>query len=61
MAKARELSLNRFLIQELAEGIGKNASRKYRSMEGIAGKWADDQEFDRIIQEQRQIDEALWR
>lgn len=61
MAKARHLSLNEFLIQELASATTVGRSRKHRSFQGIAGTWVDDPEFDKIVESQRQIDEDLWR
>ncbi len=35
--------------------------KKYRSFEKLAGHWDPDPEFDRIMEEQRRIDEELWQ
>jgi hypothetical protein len=35
-------------------------SRRYRPLKGIAGRWKEDPEFDRAIEEQRQIDRRLF-
>jgi hypothetical protein len=35
--------------------------RKYRSLEGIAGTWKEDPEFDRALEDQRRIDPGLWK
>lgn len=61
MAQERELSLNQLIVDELAGVARHSAPRKYRSTEGIAGHWVDDAEFEQILKDQRQIDEALWR
>jgi hypothetical protein len=60
-ARQRGISLNRLLIEELCAAGGVGEPRRYRSLEGIAGRWQDDPEFDRILDEQRQIDPELWK
>jgi hypothetical protein len=60
-AHQRKISLNQLLVEELTGAISSTAERKYRSFAGIAGKWQEDPEFDRILEEQRRIDEDMWR
>jgi hypothetical protein len=61
MAKAPGLSLNQVIVEELAKVVGRSASGRFRSMDGIAGNWADDPELERIVQQQPQIDDTLWQ
>jgi hypothetical protein len=60
-AHRRRISLNRLLVEELAQAAGCAESRKVRSLKGLAGRWQDDPEFDRIVAEQRRVDRDLWR
>jgi hypothetical protein len=60
-AQQRRISLNRLLVEELTNAAGSPPGRKYRSLQSIAGRWKKDPEFDRILEEQRQIDWGLWR
>ena len=60
-ARERRVSLNQLLVDELITASGASASRRYRSLKQIAGKWKDDPEFDRVMEAQRQIDWSLWR
>jgi hypothetical protein len=60
-AHQRKVILNRLLIEELTSATGAAPGRKLRSLQGIAGKWREDPEFDRALQEQRQIDWSAWR
>lgn len=60
-AHQRKISLNRLLVEELTAVTGTSPERTYRSLKTLAGRWKRDPEFDRILQEQRQIDESLWR
>jgi hypothetical protein len=58
-ARDRKVSLNQLLVEELRSAAG--TPHKYRSLDGIAGTWKDDPEFDRALEEQRQIDTDLWK
>jgi hypothetical protein len=58
-AREQKVSLNRLLVEELRSVAG--TPRKFRSLEGIAGAWKEDPEFDRALEEQRQIDTDLWK
>jgi hypothetical protein len=35
-------------------------SSQFRSLKGLAGRWKEDPEFDRAIEEQRRIDRKLF-
>ena len=59
-AHRRKLSLNRLLVEELTNAVSTAQERKYRSLDQIAGRWKEDPEFDRAVEEQRQIDWSLW-
>ena len=48
------------LVEELTSAVESPLSKRYRSLKGIAGRWQEDPEFDRALEEQRQIDRSLW-
>jgi len=54
------VSLNELLVAELTN-ITAGSGRRYRSLKHLAGKWKEDAEFDRILEDQRPIDWNLWR
>ena len=60
-AHQQRISLNRLLVEELTKAVGHSGERKYRSLEGIAGAWDEDPDFDRALEDQRQIDWSLWK
>lgn len=60
-ARERKISLNRLLVEELISASGTSSNHFYRSVKHLAGKWKEDPEFDKILQDQRQIDWDLWR
>ncbi|MEO7650838.1 MAG: hypothetical protein ABIZ80_10260 [Bryobacteraceae bacterium] len=49
------------LVEELSDAAGAAQTSTYRSLQSLAGHWQDDPEFDRALEDQRQIDWALWR
>lgn len=59
-SRQRGISLNQLLVEELTEATGGEPKRR-RSLQHLLGKWQDDPEFDRILEEQRQIDQEMWR
>ena len=61
-AKAEGKSLNQTAVEMLtaAVGIGQ-AKRKYRDLSDIVGSMIRDPEFDRVMEEQDQIDPELWK
>ena len=60
-ARERSISLNRLLVEELIQASGAASERRYRSLEQFAGAWKKDPEFDRVLEEQRQIDGSGWK
>jgi hypothetical protein len=60
-ARERRISLNQLLVEELMQASGAASERRYRSLKQFAGAWKEDPEFDRILEEQRQIDWSTWK
>ena len=60
-ARQRGISLNQLLVEELSAIGGGARARRLRSLDELGGVWQEDPEFDRILNEQRQIDPALWK
>ncbi len=60
-AHERKVSLNQLLVEELTHATGAQPKKKYRSIMSLVGTWKEDPEFDRILEEQRKIDEDLWQ
>jgi hypothetical protein len=59
-SRERGISLNQLLVEELTEATGGEPKTR-RSLQPLLGKWQDDPEFDRILEEQRRIDQEMWR
>jgi hypothetical protein len=59
-AKAKGVSLNRLLLDELIAATGVTQARR-RSIEPLLAKWQDDPAFDAALEEQRRIDWDSWR
>jgi len=61
-AKAESKSLNDVAIEALAEGVGvSDEAIVRRDLTDIVKTWKKDPAFDDAIQEQDQIDKALWK
>jgi hypothetical protein len=63
-AKEEGRSLNDIVVEALSivTGVVEPAKPiKYSDMSDIAGTWVEDPEFDKIIEEQDQIDPEMWR
>jgi plasmid stability protein len=64
-AQQRGMSLNRYVLQVLAEATGVGTafmqSKIYHDLDHLAGTWTPEQagEFSRFLDGQRQLDEAL--
>ena len=56
IARQRKVSLNRLVVEELTNVTHVSPQRTYRSLARLAGKWKEDAEFDRILEDQRRID-----
>jgi len=59
-AKQRGVSLNRLLVEEISAAGGGGKPQRLRSLGDLGGVWQDDPEFERILSEQRRIDNSLW-
>lgn len=61
-AKKEGKSLNEIAIEALARGAGVNALiSTNHDLDFAIGTWIDDPEFDKAINDQRQIDADLWK
>ncbi|HEX4125175.1 MAG TPA: hypothetical protein VHY37_10655 [Tepidisphaeraceae bacterium] len=61
-AKKEGRSLNEVAIEALARGVGLEMGPvKNHDLDFLFGTWVEDPEFDRAIEEQRQIDPDLWK
>ncbi len=66
-AKQRGISMNRYVVRLLKEAVGQSQRpqepRISHELDHLAGTWSQEQarEFSRILEEQRDIDEGLWR
>jgi hypothetical protein len=61
-AKLEGKSLNQVAVEALAKGANIDQPRQeFRNLDFAIGTWVEDPEFDKIIQEQRQIDPELWK
>ena len=61
-ARREDKSLNEVAVAALVRGAGlAERERVKRDLSDIAGTWQEDPAFDSAIQEQRKIDEAIWR
>ena len=55
-------SMNQALLDALARGVGlQGEALRQRDLSDIAGTWKKDPLFDRAIEEQDKIDEAIWK
>lgn len=68
--RSRELglSLNKTVIRLLEERLlpargSPLGSRRYHDLDQLAGAWSAEEaaEFDRVVAEQRTVDEEIWR
>ena len=61
-ARAQGKSLNAIAIEALLRGVGLGETPvRARDLSDIAGTWREDEDFDRAIRDQDQVDEAMWR
>lgn len=60
-AAKEKKSLNRVVIEALERGAGLSPETvKYRDLSDLAGTWVEDEETNKVLAEQRQIDPDLW-
>jgi len=61
-ARIEGKSLNAVAIEALIRGAGLgDTPMRARDLSDVAGSWQEDEEFDRAIADQDQVDEAIWR
>ena len=62
LARREGKSLNEVAVAALVSGAGLGERKSVkRDLSDIAGTWQEDSAFDRAIQEQQKIDEAIWQ
>lgn len=55
-------SLNTQILETLKKGLGMQGEDvRHDDLDDLAGKWVDDPEFDRAIEEMDRVDEELWK
>jgi hypothetical protein len=57
-AHRRRISLNRLLVEELIKSTGETRSN-FTARLKVAGRWKEDAQFDRALEDQRKITEPL--
>jgi hypothetical protein len=61
-ARREGKSLNQTTIEALLRAFGLTGERvKHRDLSDVAGTWGDDAEVDAALEDQRRIDEEMWR
>jgi hypothetical protein len=61
-AQKYETSLNSFLLDALARGLGADGEQAVcHDMDDLAGTWIEDEEFERAVAAFEMVDEDLWR
>jgi len=61
-AKREGKSLNQVALEALSRGVGvEQMPLKFHDLDFAIGTWVEDPEFDKIIQEQDQIDPEMWK
>ena len=59
-ARRRGISLNQLLVEEISAASGGGGRRILRDLSDLP-RWKEDVAFDRILEEQRAIDLAIWK
>jgi len=61
-AKADGQSLNKVLVEALSSSAGVfPGNATYTDLDGLAGCWVDDPEFDKAMLAQDEIDSEMWQ
>jgi hypothetical protein len=58
-AKLRKQSLNRLILDQLAEAT--TGAERHEDFSDLVGQWTADPAFDRVIAAERQIDREKWK
>lgn len=60
LAKKENKSLNQVALEAIQKTLITEQPKVYHDLDFLIGTWVEDPEFDKIMEEQRQIDEELW-
>lgn len=60
-SRAEGASLNELALRALRSFVGEGAAVEHHDLDHLAGTWIEDPDLDRALEEQRRIDEDLWR
>ncbi|OGQ04589.1 MAG: hypothetical protein A3F82_11115 [Deltaproteobacteria bacterium RIFCSPLOWO2_12_FULL_44_12] len=61
-AKTEGKSLNTVLVDSLTKAVGVSPETIiFHDLDDLIGKWQEDPEFDRSLEEQNKIDPQLWK
>lgn len=60
-SRSEGLSLNETALRALRSYAGRAESAEHHDLDDLVGSWVEDPAFDEAIEEQRRIDEDLWR
>jgi hypothetical protein len=60
-AEASGRSLNRVLVDALAQASGAEAPELHHDLDFLVGTWQDDPAFDEAIRAQDMVDKRLWK
>ncbi|MGA2441297.1 MAG: hypothetical protein ABSH08_10065 [Tepidisphaeraceae bacterium] len=61
-AKLEGKTLNQAALEALSRGLGiEQKQTKFHGLDFAIGTWVEDPEFDKIMEEQRQIDPEMWK
>ncbi|MCH9648270.1 MAG: hypothetical protein K0U98_08525 [Deltaproteobacteria bacterium] len=61
-AAERDQSLNEPTTEALTQGLGLGAEPvRHRDLSPLAGTWIEDEDFDKALAQQDQVDQDLWR
>ena len=60
-ARREGKSLNQVALDALRRGLGADAPVVHHDLDRYAGTWVEDAETDRTLEEQRVVDQDLWR
>lgn len=62
LARERGVSLNSFIVECLARQADLAPDKQtYHDLDHLAGTWVHDDEMDAALEDQRRIDEDMWK
>lgn len=62
LARQRGMSLNAFIVESLARQADLAPEQaRYHDLDDLIGKWVHDDELEAALQDQRRIDEDMWK